>query len=62
MKKRVKASFVACIISAVALVIAAVNCALYGMPVWRAVTVFCAMIAVLCANLSIYSKRKKDVK
>ncbi len=56
-------SRIACIISAAAVLISVANLlvsALGGLPIWSAVTIFFCMIAVLCANLSLYSKRKKE--
>ena len=62
-KKSLKTSRIACIIASAAVLISAVSMlisALGSQPMWPSVTIFCSMIAVLCANLSLYSKNKKE--
>lgn len=60
MKGRSKLSAAALILSVCALLIAAVNLvysAARGLPMWSAITIFCAMIAIFCSNLAIGSKK-----
>jgi len=62
-KSTLKTAGIALVLSSVSMLIAAVNllvCALNGLPMWSAITIMLCMITIFCANLSLYSKKKKE--
>jgi uncharacterized membrane protein YhaH (DUF805 family) len=63
MKSSLKTAGIALVLSSVSMLVAAVNilvCALNGLPMWSAITIMLCMIAIFFANLSLYSKKKKE--
>ena len=62
-KNTLKTSRLALVISSVAMLIAAANMlvsALGGLPMWSSATLMLCMITIFFANLSLYSKKKKE--
>jgi uncharacterized protein (DUF983 family) len=62
-KSTLKTAGIALVISSVAMLVAAVNmliCAINGLPMWSAITIMLCMITIFFANLSLYSKKKKE--
>jgi len=62
-KSTLKTAGIALALSSVSILIAAVNmliCAINGLPMWPAVTIMLCMISLFFANLSLYSKKKKE--
>ncbi len=62
-KGTLKTSKIALVIASVAMLIAAVNMlvsTLGGLPMWSSITLMLCMITIFFANLSLYTKRKKE--
>ena len=62
MKDNFKSAKIGLIISVFAVTISLINLiysSIGGIPLWSSITMFCAMIAIFCANISNY-KSKKD--
>lgn len=62
-KSTLKTTGIALVLSAVSILVAAANmlvCALNGLLMWPAITIMLCMTAIFFANLSLYSKKKKE--
>ena len=64
-KGTLKTAGIALAISSFSMLIAAVNMlisAIGGLPMWSSITLMLCMISIFFANLSLYSKRKKELE
>ena len=64
-KGTLKTAGIALVISSISMLIAAVNMlisAIGGLPMWSSITLMLCMISIFFANLSLYSKRKKELE
>ena len=64
-KGTLKTSKIALVIASFSMLIASVNMlisAIGGLPMWSSITLMLCMITMFFANLSLYSKRKKELE